>query len=225
MRQVCLILFFLFCFFSHATLRYSVENEEQLKRSVFSIIYYQLQDPRNFSNYQAVITLKQGYYKISPYDNWFLGLLEKLRKETLYRASQLRLKVQVKYQNKDIEVLSDTGMGQGLSWLDKQLKSGLKVTQWVRYSCYNDTDFLHAIEQAAVNNADTIIKLYYCSRDNCMKSFLALEKLKQIRMQEPDGMHLRIESRFLSKEKLKAEFFQEDFSPFIIMESSMDISH
>ena len=155
-------------------------------------------------------------YKIPDRDGTWDKWKRDPRNYQVLRSNHLRLKVIADYHDPiDDEVLSQGFLSTVLEQMEKRFRKGLKLSQNVIYNANSLPEFYLRLKQTARNMQDTLIRLPRCRSLPCIRNPKWLRRLRGISLSRPDGMRLRIQTRFHSKDMDKYEFFQQGFVPFL----------
>jgi hypothetical protein len=219
LRPLCLALLFLLYlsnFNSYGGGLYPINTVEELKQALDSILDRLKAYPHDLYSLDTKIVLDPGFYQIKIDDPFFAKRLHNFQENGPLRASNTWIRIAVHYKKgPKAPLLYEGTLYQGLSYLQARLKQGLKLSRELTYLASSPRQFLRALRATLKNRQDTLIRIPFCSKAKCITSPAWTKQFLALKMAVPDGMRLRIKSRFCSLDQEKYQFFQNRLVPFL----------
>jgi len=201
---------------SHCGGVYRVHGVEELKKALNSVLKRIKAYPHDLYGLNTRIIFQPGFYPISAEDPYFKDRLREFQKNGSLRASNTWVSLEVQYpRGPKAPPLYTGSLYQGLVYLKRAMQPGLKLSREVTYVARNPRQFLRALKSTVKNRQDTVIRIPFCSKAKCVASPAWIKRFLSLTMPDPDGMRLRIKSRFCSLDQDKYQFFQNRFIPFL----------
>jgi len=210
------ILFLLQVFIGFSTTSFRVKSIPEFYVSVEKILDQKLKDSPGFGEVYFRIIMEPGYYKIPLEDDQWEIWESSPRYYQVLRSHHLKLRIFADYwEPVDDELILDGSLPFVIKEMEKKFREGLKLSQTLIYSVHSLVEFYLSLKQAVKNRQDTLIRIPRCRSLPCVQNPKWRRRLRSVKMNQPDGMRLRIQSRFQSKDMDKYEFLRAGLAPFL----------
>ncbi len=208
--------FFLLSFRGNCVSLYRVENVVSFYETIKAILNAQNADSSSFGGVCYDLILSPGMYKIPEEESLWTRWEQSPKNYRILRSNHSRLRIIVDYHDPhDDEVLFDGSFARVMRKMEAQFRKGLKLSRTMIFTVNSLSEFYLRLRQTERNRQDTIIRLPKCISIPCIRNPKWLRRFKKLTMARPDGMRLRIQSRYVSKDMDKFEFFLAGLEPFL----------